>query len=189
MKRAHAGTGVGRQIFSRKVFKGGVYRMTMSRQELDHLVALLGGWPDHFTDRELVHGESLLAYLRRERVMDEVVFGLVVRYATHRAAFDRLSADLAKELAEKPLSDEAGKGGGYLSGKEQQRAFHENKLAALECELLGTPYQRVKAGLAAQTSFLSQLEPVQKAATEGDAGTVAKVVTPFKPLTKRGKAG
>ncbi|MFW2541522.1 hypothetical protein ACN2XU_02690 [Primorskyibacter sp. 2E107] len=146
--------------------------MTTSSEGMERLVALLGGWPEHFGEDERKHGESLLAVLRRERVLDEAVFGIVVRYAVHRAEYHRLSADIAGEKFEATASD-------YLSGKEQSRAFHENKLLTLERELLATPYARAKNGMSAQTSFMDLLD---KEPPEGGGG--GKVM-PFQPLAKK----
>lgn len=146
--------------------------MTTSTGRVDRLIALLGGWPDHFKETERKHGQSLIAVLSRDRVLDEVVFGMVVRYAEHRAAFDRLSADIAKEEFSATASN-------YLSGKEQSRAFHENKLLTLERELLATPYARAKNGVSTQTSFMDAFD--EAPSDGGDGGKV----TPFKPLAKR----
>ena len=151
---------------------------------MDRLVSLLGGWPAHFGAPEIKHGESLLAVLRRDKILDEAVFGLVVRYATHRAAFDRLSneiaADAAKDLAA-GAQPKTGETAHYLSGKEQSRAFHENKLLTLERELLATPYARAKSGQSAQTSFMDMLN-----AEPPEGGDGAGRVMPFRPLVKRG---
>lgn len=148
--------------------------MTAPASGMERLVTLLGGWPDHFEEEERKHGESLLSVLRRDRVLDEAVFGIVVRYAAHRAAYDRLSAEIAAEAFEATASN-------YLSGKEQSRAFHENKLLTLERELLATPYARAKNGMSAQTSFMDFLDD-QPPESGG-----AKVM-PFKPLAKKGRA-
>ena len=90
--------------------------MTAPASGMERLVTLLGGWPDHFEEEERKHGESLLSVLRRDRVLDEAVFGIVVRYAAHRAAYDRLSAEIAAEAFEATASN-------YLSGKEQSRSL------------------------------------------------------------------
>jgi len=141
---------------------------------IERLVTLLGGWPEHFGAEEQKHGESLLAVLRRDRVLDEAVFGLVVRYASHRAAYDRLSAEISAEEFEATASN-------YLSGKEQSRAFHENKLLTLERELLATPYARAKNGQSAQTSFMDLLDSQPP---EDGGGTK---VMPFRPLAKKSR--
>lgn len=140
---------------------------------MDRLLSLLGGWPDHFKDAEKKHGESLLNVLRRDRVLDEAVFGLVVRYASHRAAYDALSQEISDEAFQATAT-------AYLSGKEQSRAFHENKLLTLERELLATPYARAKNGQSAQTSFMDKLDELPP-----DDGDGKKVVTPFRPLAKK----
>lgn len=147
--------------------------MAAAVTSIDRLVALLGGWPRHFGAEEKKHCESLLAVLRRDRVLDEAVFGLVVRYASHRAAYDRLSSEIAGEEFEATASN-------YLSGKEQSRAFHENKLLTLERELLATPYARAKNGQSAQTSFMDTLDELPP-----DDGDGKKVVTPFRPMAKK----
>lgn len=149
--------------------------MTAPESGMERLVTLLGGWPEHFEAEAQKHGESLLAVLRRDRVLDEAVFGIVVRYAAHRAAYDRLSAEIAAEEFEATANN-------YLSGKEQSRAFHENKLLTLERELLATPYARAKNGMSAQTSFMDLLD---EQPPEGGGG--AKVM-PFKPMAKKGRA-
>ena len=149
--------------------------MTAPASGMERLVTLLGGWPDHFEEEERKHGESLLSVLRRDRVLDEAVFGIVVRYAAHRAAYDRLSAEIAAEVFEATASN-------YLSGKEQSRAFHENKLLTLERELLATPYARAKNGMSAQTSFMDLLDDQPP-----EDGGGAKVM-PFKPMAKKGRA-
>lgn len=150
--------------------------MTATPSSMERLVTLLGGWPDHFEEAERKHGESLLNLMQRERMIDEAVFGQVIRYATHRAAYDRLSVDIANE------DYEVKAGSHYLSGKEQSRAFHENKLLTLERELLATPYARAKNGITSQTSFMDLLEAQPK--DDDKPGTVMA----FKPLAKkRGK--
>ena len=157
----------------------------------DRLLALLGGWPEHFGEGEIKHGQSLLNVLRRERVLDEVVFGLLVRYATHRAAFDRVSVEITDDEMKAGSESLPAEGGHYLSGKEQSRAFHENKLLVLERELLATPYSRAKAGLSSQTSFMDILNQPDP---DGDGGgedsdrkdQTDRVVMPFKPLSRRG---
>jgi len=142
--------------------------------DIQKLVNLLGGWPAHFDEAEMAHGENLLRYLKRDGLLDEPVFGQVVRYAVHRAAFDRLCVLIVDEGFEATE-------GNYLSGLCQQRAAHENKLAALEKDQLGTPYVRAKQGVSTQTSFMGLLEDP---APQGDDG--AKVVTPFRPLSRKG---
>ena len=149
--------------------------MTAWVSGLEGMLARLGGWPEHFEEDERKHGESLLAVLRRDRFLDEAIFGIVVRYAVHRAAYDRLSAEIAAEEFEATAST-------YLSGKEQSRAFHENKLLTLERELLATPYARAKNGMSAQTSFMDLLDDQPP-----EDGSGAKVM-PFKPMAKKGRA-
>jgi len=156
----------------------------MEQQDaLDRLVDMLGGWPDYFCDAERKHGFSLLCQLRRDRVLDEAVFGQVVRYAVFRAKFDRLSAELAEgDWATANLgTDDKKAGESYLSGKEQERAYCHNKLAGLERELLATPYQRARQLGSAQTSFMDALVAAPK--DEGGEGTV----TPFRPMTRKGR--
>ncbi|KII11288.1 MULTISPECIES: hypothetical protein [Phaeobacter] len=142
--------------------------------DIQKLVNLLGGWPPHFDDVEKAHGESLLRYLKRDGLIDEPVFGQVVRYAIHRAAFDRLSVMIVDEGFDACE-------GNFMSGLSQQRAAHENRLAVLERDLLGTPYVRAKQGQSTQTSFMGLLdEPTSEEATSG-----GKVITPFRPLTRK----
>ena len=145
---------------------------------IDYLVEKLGGWPDHFEDPAIAHGRSLLAVLFRDRSIDEVVFGLVCRYAMHRATFEKLSAQIAEEALD-PGSAE--KNSHYLSGKEQSRAFHENKLLTLERELLATPYARSRNGQSTQTSFMEQLVMPSSASAE-----VVELADVFKPRNRRG---
>lgn len=140
---------------------------------MEKLIELLGGWPEYFGEDEIKNGESLLTYLLRLRVIDEPVFGLVVRHAIHKTAFDKLSVEILDEEFTATATN-------YLSGKSQSRAFHENKLLLLERELLATPYARAKQGLSNQSTFLDLLEDEPK--TEGEAN-----VMPFKPLPKKGR--
>lgn len=150
-----------------------------TKDPVEKLVDLLGGWPRHFRVAERQHGISLLTALRRDRLIDEPVFGLVCRYAVHRAAWDKLSTEIR---AEAKLEVEESPGH-YLSGKEQSRAFHENKLLTLERELLATPYAKARQGRTPQTSFMDLLEKTP--VNDGGSGKV----TPFTPLGKRGNAG
>lgn len=158
-----------------------------SQDYLSRVVAMLGGWPDYFGDMEIEHGKSILTVTIARRTIDQAVFGLVIRYALHRAAFDKISAEiLQKEIeriagGEKELITESS----YLSGKEQQRAFHENKTAILERELLATPYSRAKSGERVQTDFLSLLDVQAGSPDGGPDGKKANTVTPFKPLVKK----
>lgn len=140
------------------------------------LVQKLGGWPDYFGAAEIQHGESLVGQLVRDRVIDETVFAVAIRYAVHRAAFDKLSAEIRAE-------DFKGTGEKFLGGNEQRRAFHENKLAAIERELLATPYARAKQGQSAQTSFMDLFDAEQKPG--GDDGGPRRVL-PFQPMARRG---
>lgn len=156
----------------------------MLASSMERLVSLLGGWPEQFSDVEVAHGESLLALLRRERLIDEVAFGMVVRYARHRAAYDRLSFEIAQEEFEATASQ-------YLSGKEQSRAFHENKLLTIERELLATPYARAKSGGNTQTSFMDVLANLDDTASASGADKASektnapRKVTPFRPIGKK----
>jgi hypothetical protein len=153
---------------------------------MERLVTLLGGWPAHFTAQEIRHGESLLAVLRRDKIVDEVAFGLTVRYATHRAAYDRLSAEIAEEaaadLAQGVKAKEADTAH-FLSGKEQSRAFHANKVLTIERELLATPYARAKSGQSTQTSFMDLLN-----ADPPKGGGGPATVMPFRKFVKRGQS-
>lgn len=159
--------------------------MSERETQLDRLIALLGGWPDYFEDLEKRHGESILAVLVARQVIDQGVFGIVVRYAVHRAAFDRLSEKLAS-------AEEVATGNSFLSGDEQRRAFHENKLVGIEDSLLATPYARAKAGEKVQTDFLKLLDgdpsPDNGGGADGEAaGTGKKNVHPFKPMSRKVK--
>lgn len=151
----------------------------MEQQDsLDRVIEMLGGWPDYFDETERAHGRSLINQLRRDRVLDEAVFGQVVRYAVYRARFDVLSLDIKTA----PIStDPAAEGGDHISGKEQERAYCHNKLTGLERELLATPYQRARQIGHAQTSFMDMLTAAPK--DQGGEGTV----TPFRPLGRKGR--
>jgi hypothetical protein len=141
---------------------------------LDVLAEMLGGWPDHFGALELQHGRSLLARMRREKVVDEIIFGMVIRYADDRASYERITAAIRENEVEQQRPDMA------ITPADQKRSLHANKLAMLEKELLGTPYQRVKAGLPAQSTFIDYLVSAPKE-SGGD-----NTVTPFKPIGRRG---
>ena len=143
--------------------------MTNSASDPNGLLARLGGWPDYFGDLERLHGDGMLALLRRRRMIDEAVFGIVIRYAVARAEYDRLSAQLATDRADE-------KEGEFLSGREQKRAAYQNKLLMLERELVVTPSSKVRADLSLQSDFLDQLEP----SSDGDG----KVVVPWKPMSQ-----
>ena len=69
----------------------------------------------------------------------------------------------------------------YLSGDEQRRAFHENKIMVLQRELLATPYARSKNGNGAQTSFLDDLL--------GDDNQHKGKVMPFQTFKRRRSGG
>lgn len=150
----------------------------MEQQDsLDRIIEMLGGWPDFFDDTERGHGRSLIGQLRRDRVLDEAVFGQVVRYAVYRARFDKLSAEIKAGTIDLEDRD----GDSHLSGKEQERAYCHNKLTGLERELLATPYQRARQIGTAQTSFMDALTAAPK--DKGGDGTV----TPFRPLGRKGR--
>ncbi|MDG3040451.1 hypothetical protein [Roseicyclus marinus] len=147
---------------------------------IDHLVSMLGGWPEYFGTAEIRHGEALLEHLRRRKFVDELAFGIVVRYAVHRAAFDRISWEIAEaEHSEQAETD----GHQFLSAAEQQRAYHANKLASIEKQLLGTPYERAKAGQDVQTSFMDNL--LSGAPTDAPAGDNVRSF-PFQPISRPG---
>lgn len=156
-----------------QVRRGG--HLGTSEEALQHLVGLLGGWPEHFEDDQIRHGLSLLALLRRDRILDEVAFGMVIRYADHRAAYDRLSKDINEDEDFKATASN------YMSGLEQSRAYHENRLLTLERELLTTPYSRAKNGQQTQTSFLDLLE---EPSPDGDG---SGKIMPFKPMARKGR--
>ncbi|WP_306131009.1 hypothetical protein [Roseovarius sp. MMSF_3350] len=151
--------------------------------QMERLVSLLGGWPEHFSEKAERFGESILQVLVARRTIDQAVFGLVVRYAEHRAAFDRLSQEIAAEDFEASAAN-------YLSGKEQRRAFHENRLAALETQLLATPYARAKSGEKVQTDFLALLDespdPDDGGKETPDADGKRRIV-PFEPIARKGR--
>lgn len=144
---------------------------------------MLGGWPDYFGETERAHGLSLLGQVRRDRLIDEGVFGQVCRYAVFRAGFDQVSREIReaerKAVGETAETDDHGEG--YLSGLEQKRAYFHNKVSGLEHQLIATPYQRAKLGDTAQSSFMDILTEAPR--DEGGDGKV----TPFKPLGSKGR--
>ncbi|KZK96328.1 hypothetical protein PsAD5_02515 [Pseudovibrio sp. Ad5] len=147
--------------------------------EIAATLARLGGWPEYFGEDECKHGEGMLSLQIRNKWIDEGVFGLVVRYAVHRAEYDRLSDVIATRRDEEGDEEDKGKGSDYLSGSEQQRAYHKRELLTLERELLVTPSAKNKADLSLQTSFLEQLDVSIDEKSDG-----GKVV-PWKPLSKK----
>lgn len=148
--------------------------MSDDRQGLDKLARLLGGWPKHFRTAEKAHGRSLLRQLRRDRLVDEIVFGLVVRYAYHRAEYDRLTAEIMSARTDEDRSTSGG-----LTPREQAQFAQFNKLLLIEKQLLGTPYERAGAKRDVQTSFMDQLEGAPK--EDGGDGKVM----PFQPMARR----
>ncbi|RBW62880.1 hypothetical protein DS909_00130 [Phaeobacter gallaeciensis] len=142
---------------------------------LEQLVALLGGWPEHFGLEEEQHALAMLSATRRQKVIDEPVFRLVCLWGLHMASHDKLS----RKIDEQSFTATKDK---YLSGEEQRRAFHENKIMALQRELLATPYARAKNGGSAQTDFLAELGSPSDGQTSGK-------VTPFKTFQRRGGNG
>ena len=142
---------------------------------LEQLIALLGGWPEHFGVEEEKHALAMLTATRREKVIDEPVFRLVCLWGLHMAAHDRLS----RKIDEAEFTATKDK---YLSGDEQRRAFHENKIMVLQRELLATPYARSKNGNGAQTSFLDDL-------LAGDDNQPKGKVMPFQTFKRRGSGG
>lgn len=152
----------------------------MDAEGLDRVVEMLGGWPGYFGEAERRHGATILGLCRRDRILDEAVFGLVVRYAVHRAGYDRAGEELKAAEAAAGEAPKPSAEGGFLSGEEQRRAYHFNKCLILERELLATPYARARNGLSAQTTFMDLLEKAPK-----DLGGDNKV-TPFVPLGRGG---
>jgi hypothetical protein len=100
---------------------------------LEQLIALLGGWPEYFGAEEEEHASAMLTATKREKVIDEPIFRLVCLWGLHMAAHDRLS----RKIDEADFTATKDK---YLSGDEQRRAIHENKIMGLKLELLATPY-------------------------------------------------
>ena len=148
----------------------------MTLDQVQRIVDVLGGWPEHLTALACRHGESIMAVLIRDRVIDEAVFGQVCRYALHRGEFDRLSAAIQ---AEGEVADSDQKG--FMSGDQQMRAFHENRLIDLEKHLLATPYARVKSVGTAQTSFMDQLDAAPNPSGNGDD---SRKVMPLRPISR-----
>ena len=161
----------------------------MDAAYIDRIVAALGGWPDYLTGTGQARGESMMAVVIERRIVDQAVFVLVCRWAVHMAAFDRLSGSLVAAEAAAAAAGGRAKAGAagdaYLSGDEQRRAYHENRAAALETQLLATPYQRMKAGLTAQTSFLDQLAAPDPATPAGNDAGGARKVMPFAPRARK----
>lgn len=139
------------------------------------VVARLGGWPGYFGLAEEQHALAMLAAVIRAKVIDEPVFRVVCFWAGHMAAHDRVAAKIEGE-AFKPVENK------YLSGLEQQQAFHENKAMKLQRELLATPYARAKAGGSAQTDFLDLFDVPPETELRD-----AKTVTPFRSMKRRGQ--
>ncbi len=139
------------------------------------VVARLGGWPDYFGLAEEQHALAMLAAVIRAKVIDEPVFRVVCLWAGHMAAHDRVAAKIEGQ-GFKPTENK------YLSGLEQQQAFHENKAMKLQRELLATPYARAKAGGSAQTDFLDLFDAPPESAPHG-----SKTVTPFRSMKRRGQ--
>ena len=144
--------------------------MTASVSGLEGILANLGGWPSYFGDLEKRHGIGMFELQIRRRTLDEAVFGIVVRYAVHRAEYDRLSEQLAEDRGEE-------KGGEYLSGTEQKRGYHKRELLTLERELLVTPSSKAKADISLQTDFLDQLDSNATGKKDGK-------VVPWQPLSR-----
>ena len=160
----------------------------MDALQINRVVSALGGWPDYLDAIGRARGESMMCVVIDRRIIDQAVFVLVCRWAVHQSAFDRLSSALVAAEAEAAQAGKAGKAGdSYLTGDEQRRAYHENRAAALETQLLATPYQRVKSGLSAQTSFMDKLG-ADPAVTPGggtaDGSGGARTVTPFAPRAR-----
>ena len=147
--------------------------MAASVSGLEDILSRLGGWPSYFDDLEKKHGIGMFELQIRRRTLDEAVFGVVVRYAVHRAEYDRLSEQLAIDRGEE-------KAGEYLSGAEQKRAYHKRELLTLERELLVTPSSKAKADLSLQTDFLDHLHSNETGRKDGK-------VVPWQPLS-RGRA-
>lgn len=151
----------------------------MDQMHVDRVVAALGGWPGYLCETGRARGDGMMAVSIQRRIVDQAVFVLVSRWALHQAEFDKLSTALAVERP-KPKSGDA-----YLSGDDQRRAYHENRAAALETQLLATPYQRIKAGQSAQTDFLDQFDAPSTPPDGQNTGEGPRTVTPFRPRTKK----
>lgn len=163
------------EYFRTQVLGGGM----MDQQHLDRIVSALGGWPDYLCAIGRARGDTMIAVTIQRRIIDQAVFVLVSRWALHQAEFDKLSTELA---AERPAQKS---GDAYLSGEDQRRAYHENRAAALETQLLATPYQRIRAGLSAQTDFLDQFDAPAPSPDGHGASEGPRTVTPFRPRTKK----
>lgn len=145
------------------------------REGLERLAEMLGGWPDYFQADQVEHGLRLLGQLRRDRLIDEGVFGMVIRYAVHRAAWDQIGRDILEGAKAEAKPGDAD----WLSPMEQQRAYHGNKIGALEKALIATPYERARQTGSAQSSFMPILDEAPKEEGGGDT------VMPFAPLKRK----
>ena len=142
----------------------------MSR--LEQVMKRLPGIPESYGPEERAYLDAVVAQLVRDRTLDEVVWGLALDWAHHRAECDRLHDEISRE------EDQRDSDGHFMSAAEQKRAFHENRSRQIERELFATPYARVKTVGSAQTSFMDLLDET----ASGKAGNV----TAFRPLPRRG---
>lgn len=150
----------------------------MAGLEIDRVLAALPALPPRFGDAETAHLRSVLAVLIRAKTIDEIVWAQVLRYARHRAKWDRLVVAIDEVLEEGARPKD-----GFMSGAEQMLAYHENQCVKIERELIATPYSRIRSGQSAQTNFLDLL--AGDGGGDGDGGRVL----PFKPMGKRGRQG
>ena len=131
---------------------------------IDQVIAALPDLPSSFTDAEMEIVRSIAAALHRDSAIDEFTWSMVQRYAFHRAKWDALHVEVMGRSAESE----------FLSGHEQQMAYHHSKCSELEEKLLGTPKARAAAGLR-QPTFIDTLIPHDNLASAAN-------VSQFQPL-------
>ena len=138
---------------------------------LDRALQVLPALPSSYGDAEKAIARGFASALIREERFDEFAWSLIARYAYHRAQWDELHEDAV-------TAPKINHGDHFLSGTEQRMAFHGKQCAAIEKELLGTPYIRAKENVG-QATFLDTLDRQ----STGDDTVVP--LNQFKPLTRR----
>lgn len=157
--------------------------------DVEHVFDNLPHLPEEFGEEEVTVVKSVLATLIPAKTIDEIVWHQIQRLAFHRCAWDRLASAALKLGAEEAAKTKrrkkpAPKKTEFLTGQDQQLAFHENKVASLERELLGTPYVRAKMTGGAQTDFLDRLMAQDVPAID-DGDKVVQMVKPYRPISQQ----
>ena len=135
--------------------------------------------PESYSEAASCIAKALLARLLRDRSVDELVWSLALRYAHHRAEWDRLHAEGDVEAvaeAGEPVDAAAH----FMTGREQKMAWHHKVCSEIEKQLLGTPYARARATGSMTTPFVDALF----AFAESEPGDVVRIDA-FKPLTRQ----